>query len=112
MSFEIETQVENRLTDHVLCAKKERNQQSTEPAVPVKERMNSLELDMSNSSFDQNRQVRSRLMKKHRQIAHAIENEFRGRWHEDRVAGPTTADPILASAKFTGEFLDAQAFSK
>ena len=82
MLFEIKTQIMERLSEQSTPMQEKRDEQTSEPAIAVEERMDRLELHMGQGSLDQQRQARGVFVEKRFQIGHA-RLDLAGRWwHE------------------------------
>lgn len=82
------------------------DQQSPDTSIAVQERMDGLELDVSQADAHQRGQLIA-AMNPFLQRRQCIGQSIRGRRHEAGVAGSAAADPVLAATNFAGLFLTA-----
>ena len=80
--------------------KKEGDEQSADPAVPVEEGMDGLELDVDQTRLDQS-SIGSRLVHEAFEGGHASLDLLRRRGHELRVAWAGTPYPVLTCPELT-----------
>ncbi len=104
--------MEDRLPKHARGAQQERDQQPTQAAVAVEERVDRLELDVDETGFDEQREVRPLLMQEQLKGAHAIENELRRRRNKSGGAGARAANPVLTRAELAWLFVAPAALGK
>src|SRR5262245_41469473 len=86
-------------------AQDERNEQAADAPVAIQKRMDSLELDVRQSGFDQRWIGRVFVVNEAFQRAHAILNVGGWRWNEMRVSGPRAANPVLRATEFARRLL-------
>lgn len=84
----------------VIVAKQKRYEQPADPSVPVEEGMYRFKLHMGNSGTKKHRQPVIFGVEKTFKLCHAVGHGGVWRRHENGVAGPSTANPILRAAKF------------
>ncbi len=53
MSFQVQAQIEERLTQHTVDAEIQRHQQAADPAIAIKERVDGLKLNMQQAGLNQ-----------------------------------------------------------
>src|SRR5947209_7794327 len=97
MRLEVQTQVKCGLAQRTGRAQQKCNQQPSQPAIAVEERVNRFELYMNEAGLDQDWKVRSFLMNERLQVGHAVHQALRRWWNKDRFTGACPADPVLAS---------------
>src|ERR1022692_781298 len=102
MLFEVEAQIEDRFPQDAGRTQHECDEQPAKAAVAIEERVNCLELDVDQTGFDEQREIRPLLVQEQLEGVHAIEDEIR-RWRNEGC-GPRTgaADPVLALPELAG----------
>src|SRR5947207_3028551 len=102
VGLEIKAEIEERAAQHALLAEEQRDKQPPEPAVAVEERVDGLELYMSEPRLHEDGNLRRSRVQEPLEIAHASPDLARRRRHEGSIARPRAADPVLAAAKLAG----------
>ena len=100
--FEIQAEVQKRLPEEPGVAQHQGDQQSSQAAVAVQERVNGLELNMRQAGLDENGKSVVGGVDEPFQVGHALLDVVGWRRNEGRIAGTRAADPVLGSPEFTG----------
>jgi hypothetical protein len=104
VALEVKGEIEERLAEDTLRAENEGDEQTAETTIAIEERVNGLELDVSEGGLEQ-RAGRNRIVvQEFFQRSHAIQGEFRRRRNEAGIPGTGTAEPILRALEFAGLF--------
>ncbi len=98
--LEVEAEVQKRLPQRTLRAKQERDQQSSKSAVAVEKGVNRLKLHVNQSRFDQNGQLLFLVVEKTLKTVEALHQSIWRRRDKRRIAGTSSADPVLRPAEF------------
>ena len=108
--FEIETEVEHRLPQHLLLAQEQRDEQAAKTTIAVQKRMDSLELHVSQCRLEQCRGGVRLVVEEEFQRAHALRHRIGRRRNKGRISRPGAAYPVLAAPKFARCLIVATAF--
>ena len=110
MLLEVKAQVEERFTKHSVFAEEEGDHEPAKTSVAVEERMDGFKLHMCQRGLQQHGGLFRFVVQEEFKAPHAFHDLFRRRWHEDGVAWPSAADPVLAFAEMAGHFAAASTF--
>jgi hypothetical protein len=99
VTLEIVRKIEHRLVEHPALAQKECNQKAPNPPVPIKERVDCLELRVGKTDLDQKRQAAG-AVKKFFEVAERLRHNIRRRRNEDGFVqrAAAGANPVLGVA--------------
>src|SRR5580692_2394000 len=98
--FEVQAEVQERLSQRALGAKQERYEQPPESAVAVQKRVDCLKLHVDQAGFDQDRQLVFLVVEKTLQIIQTLHQSLWRRRNKRSIAGTSSADPVLRPAEF------------
>src|ERR1700722_6742971 len=100
--FEVQAEVQKRLSQRALGAKQECDQQTPESAIAIQEGMNGLKLHVNQSGLDQNRQLVFFVVEKTLKAVEARHQPLGRRRNKRCIAGTRSADPVWRAPEFAG----------
>ena len=98
--FQEQAEIEDRLAQHPRLAEDQRDEQPTQAPIAVEKRVDRLELDVGQARPDERGQRRILAVQEALERIEAFVQSIGRRRHEQGVAGPGSADPVLRAAKF------------
>src|SRR5215472_1393306 len=100
--FEVQAEVQKRLSQRALGAKQECDQQTPESAIAIQERVNGLKLHVNQSGIDQNGQLVFFVVEKTLKAVETLHQPLWRRRNKRSIAGTRSADPVLRPPEFAG----------
>ncbi|MGB8958074.1 MAG: hypothetical protein WCC00_03565 [Candidatus Aminicenantales bacterium] len=110
--FEIEAEIEKRLTKDPFVAEQEGDQESADPPVAVEKGVDCFELGVRQRGFDQGRRLLGNVMKELFPLSHRVCDSLGRSGHIKRVSRACSLDPVLGATKLTGVLVTAATFRK
>ena len=107
MLLQEQAEVQQRLTQHPGIVQKESDEQSSNPAVPVQERVNGLELHVGKCCSKQFGKTIVLRIEEAFERGHAVGDRRVGRRNEDGVSRSRAADPVLRFPEISGHLRTA-----
>ena len=102
MRLEVETEIKDRLSQNAGSTQQKCDEETTETAVAVEERMDRFELHVSHRRPYQQRNAGMIRVQEALERIEAFHQPFRRRGHERRITRSCAADPVLGAPKFAG----------